>query len=818
VHKPPALAERLVRWLVGGRDADAVSGDLRETFEARGGSGLWYWRQALSCAAVRFSGHRRVLPGLGQDFTHALRTIRKNPGYAVTAMVCLALALGVNTTLFGLLDSVYFRKLPVPDAGRLLIVQRTVNPFVYWSEYLQIRDRLRTVRTTSTLFFSTELTVGPQTFGAIAECVSGSFGEVLQAGTAAGAWFRSDTARDAVLSHAFWKNKLNGDPGVIGREIQLGRSHYGFRVIGIAPPRFQGAFPPFSVDLWIPAAAVATTPKGPPVGVVARLAPGATRAAAEAEFRALDVELRADPRNPRAHDPVTVQPLAGVLWRGGRRTLEPVVKMMALLCGAVLLIACVNVANLLLSRAAVREREIAIRTALGASPWRLFRARLVESMLLAGGATVLGVLGGEAIGRALQWALPSIPDPGFHGLLFAADARVALYSAAAGLAAALLFTFAAGSGSRASRRRIYSSAQVALSLTLLVGTGLLLRAMLRVEQSDPGFARERRLAARVYGNARELAAALERARALPGVEDATIASDLLGPANGGCAALAANETARQTQLNIVDANYFAMMGVPIERGTTFAKTPGVVVNGTLARSLWPGEDPIGKALWTGCDAEERAVVPVIGVARDTTYPLDDGPRAAYYLPRGETPTGHVYSLIVRTAGDPRDWARPLVEALAKVSPELQVFEVRSIEEELRLTFWETRWRAALLGGIGVLAILLAAIGLYGVVACSVAQRTREIGVRMAIGAQPGDVQWMFLGEALRLTAIGVAAGLALSFATVRLMRGFLYGLSPFDPVAFTAASLAWVLIAMLASWWPARRATHVDPLTALKYE
>ena len=814
---PPKLAERLVRWLVGGRDADAVAGDLRETFEARGGGVWWYWRQALSCAAVRFSGHRRVLPGLGHDFTHAFRTIRRNPGYAATAILCLALALGVNTTLFALLDSVYFRRLPVRESDRLLVVQRSTNPFLFWGEYLRIRDRLKTVRTTSTLFFSTEVKAGPQTFGAIAECVSGSFGDVLQAGTAAGEWFRSDTARDTVLSHSFWKNKLNGDPGAIGREILVG--NHAFRVIGIAPPSFRGAFPPFSVDLWVPMGALPSpTANGPPVGVVARLGPGVSRAAAESEFRAIDVELRADPRNPRAHDPVTVEPLAGVLWRGGRRRLEPVVRMMGFLCGAVLLIACVNVANLLLSRAAVREREIAIRTALGASRWRLFRARLAESLLLAGAATVAGLAGGEAIGRALQWALPGIPDPGFHGLAFAADARVALYSAAAGLVAAVLFTFASGSGSRAVRRRIYSAVQVALSLTLLVGTGLLLRAMLRVERIDPGFTREHRLVADVYGNARELAAALERARAIPGVEDATIASDATGPGNGGCAAATAGETPRRTQLNTVDANYFAMMGVPVVRGATFSNAPGVIVNETMARSWWPDQDPVGKSLWTGCDADERALAPVIAVVRDTRDPLDLAPRPAYYLPRRETAPGHVFALIVRTAGDPGEWARPLVNAIASVSADVRVFRVRSIEEELRQSFWETRWRAALLGGIGGLAILLAAIGLYGVVACSVAQRTREIGVRMAVGAQPGDVQWMVLGEALRLTAIGVVVGLALSAATARLLSSFLYGLSPFDPVAFAGAALAWVLIAMLASWWPARRAAHVDPWTALKWD
>jgi putative ABC transport system permease protein len=817
VREPPRFADRLLRWLVGGRDADAVAGDLRETYTARGGGAFWYWKQALSCAAVRFSGHRRVLPGLGQDFTHALRSIRRNPGYAVTAMLCLALALGVNTTLFALLDSLYFRKLPVHDAGRLVLIQRTTTPFCSWREYLEVRDRLRTVRAASTLMFSGEAHLGPRSYGVLAEYVSGNFGEVLQSGISAGRWFASDTEDAVVLSYGFWKSKLNGDPDAVGRRILLERTP--LRIVGIGPATFRGAFPPFASDLWVPTGALQSRgPAGPPVGVIARLVPGATRQSAEAEIRVLDAGLRADPRSARANDPATVQPIAGLLWRRGRRVLQPVVSLMSLLCAAVLLIACVNVANLLLSRAAVRERELAIRTALGASRWRLFRARLAESLVIAGGAAVLGIVAGEAAGRALQAVVPSIPEEGFRGLAFGVDARTALFLVAASALSAFFFTAASGSRGHARRRRIYSVVQVALSLTLLVGTGLLLRAMQRVEKMDPGFAREHRLAIHLYGPASAIRMALDRARSMPGVEEATVARSLLGPDSGGCASASADGPARRTDMNTVEPNYFAMMRVPVLRGAGFTNAPGAIVNETMARAWWPGDDPIGKPLWTGCDAAQRAVIPVVGVVRDTTWALDPATAPAYYLPLGEGGADQPFSLIVRTAGEPYEWSRPLIEALAAVSPDLRVYEAESIADAMRLAFWETRWRAALLGSIGALAILLAAIGLYGVVSCSVAQRTREIGVRMAIGAQPVDVQWMFLGEALRLTAIGVAAGLALSMATVGLLRGFLYGLSPFDSVAFAGASLAWVLIAMLASWWPARRATRVDPLTALKYE
>jgi predicted permease len=364
---------------------------------------------------------------------------------------------------------------------------------------------------------------------------------------------------------------------------------------------------------------------------------------------------------------------------------------------------------------------------------------------------------------------------------------------------------------------VYSIAQVALSLTLLIATGLLLRALQRVERADPGFARDHRLSINLYGPPEAWDGVLQRARAVGGVQDATLAHSALGPAGGGCASLSSLEAPRRIDFNIVEPNYFETMRVPIVRGAGFTDAPGVLVNETMARQWWAGEDPLGKMLWLGCNPAKRTVAPVIGVARDTTRALDADRQPAYYAARRETAGAQSFALIVRTASEPYQWSRPLLDALATV-PDLHIYEVASLEDTISLEFWEMRWQAALLGGLGALAIVLAAIGLYGVVACSVAQRTREIGVRMAIGAQAADVQWMFLGHALRTTTIGVAVGLALSVATARLMRGYLYGLSPFDPVAFAGASLAWLLIAMMASWWPARRATRVDPLTALKYE
>jgi hypothetical protein len=251
-----------------------------------------------------------------------------------------------------------------------------------------------------------------------------------------------------------------------------------------------------------------------------------------------------------------------------------------------------------------------------------------------------------------------------------------------------------------------------------------------------------------------------------------------------------------------------------------AGIPHVIVNQTMARKFWPAEDAVGKTVWLGgCEGEVAKPGAVIGVARDAKYhELNEEPQPLYYLSRHQEPEHSFYSLIVRTAGDPRQWTKPVLDLVRRRAGELIIYDSGTLENAVALSLWEVKCQASLLSALGLLAIVLAAIGVYGVVACSMAQRTREIGVRMALGAAPLDVQWMVLAHGLRVTAIGIALGLLLSAATVRLLRRFLYGLSPFDSLAFAAASLAWILIAMLASWYPARRATGVDPMTALNFE
>ncbi len=847
--EPPEFAEWLLRRLVGGRDADAVAGDLRETFEARGGGRLWYWWQALSCMAMRLSLYRRALPGIGTDFSRAVRRIRRNPGYALTAMFCLALALGVNTTLFGFLDSLYFRRLPVPEAGRIVQIDRKSGDFCTWRGFLGFRDSLRTVRAAAKERSVDPMEVDHTTFMVQVEGVSANYPQVLQLSTTIGTWFRADANSagdpEAVISYRLWQTRFGGDASVVGKRLRILTSY--FRVAGVAPREFTGTFSPLRMDVWVPLPASAKSR----VDLIARLAPGATLTNAAAELGVIGARVRAfSPGDELLHGAVRVQPASGFLSQGGGPLLMPIVKLWSAVAMAVLLIACVNVANLLLSRAAVRRREMALRRSLGASRSRLFRETLTEGLVLTTGGLLLGILFGYWTGSALEWALPSVPFAVYQGLVFGIDWRVALLLALAGILCAVLFSLPPalacsrqnlnlaikGHDSRNSRQReIYSVAQVALSLALLIATGLLVRALQRVQSVDPGFAIDHRLyvnfSAPDRGADKQISASVfanlvQQTRDLPGVKDATLAWGVFPMVGVSCAG-ASRETARKALTNTVDPNYFDVMGIPIVRGSGFspAESPGgmlnVIVNQTMARTLWPEKDVIGRTVWLeGCDGGVPKPATVIGVARDAKYEdLSEEPQPFYYVSRRQDPGGNgFFSLIVRTAGNPGQWTKPVLDFVQRRGGQLIIYDSRTLEDAVARSLWEIKWQASLLAALGLLAIVLAAVGVYGVVACSVAQRTREIGVRMALGAVPSDVQWMVLAHGLRISTIGIAAGLLLSAATVRLLRGFLYGLSPFDPIAFAAAGTAWIVISMLASWYPARRATHVDPMTALNFE
>jgi predicted permease len=483
------------------------------------------------------------------------------------------------------------------------------------------------------------------------------------------------------------------------------------------------------------------------------------------------------------------------------------------------------------------------------------RQGLAESTILALGGAVVGILFGHWTDHALSsWLPASIPQSVLRGIYLEMNWRVAVFTAAVALICAVLFSLApalegssvdllsalktdarSGCGGRSRQRDLYVIAQVALSLVLLIAAGLLLRALQHTAQINPGFATDHRMYVRLFTpepdftperSTRLFTHLLEQARALPGVRDATLSFAVLGFMDGECASADRNSPASHANINVVEPNYFEMMRVPLIRGRNFASYDQphsarvVIVNETMARQRWPGQEAVGKALWLGCgERTPRVSAEVIGVVRDSKYSaLDEDPRPFFYVSRLQVWWNGFFALILQTTGDPHSLVEPLIKLVRTGGPDLRMYELRTFDDLVELSLWRVRWQASLLGAFGLLAIILSVIGLYGVVAYTVAQRTHEIGVRMALGAQKLDVQWMVLAHGLRLTAAGILAGLVSSAAATRFLRSFLYGVNPLDPVAFGSAALVWLLIAMLASYIPAQRAARVDPAISLRYD
>jgi putative ABC transport system permease protein len=786
---------------------------------------------------------------------YAARVIRRQPEYAIIAILCLGLGTGVNSTVFSLLDGIYLRLLPVPHARGVVSIRRSGDSPMFWREYVGLRGNLRVFSgVAASQARGTFMDVGLANFSVVVETVSANYADVLETKPAAGRWFLpADELPGAepavVISVRLWTARFHRERDVIGRTVRIERQWY--RVIGVAASDFRGTSPPMDVDAWLP---LVTFPifqaqlrdasaAGPTVALVGRVAPGQTVQAAAAEMAAVDGQA----------GPLTVGVFRGIVSTGSRRSMRSIAMLLLAVVLVVLLIASVNVANLLLSRAVVRRREMAVRRALGASRSRLVRQCLAESSLLAAGGAAVGIVFGYWTDRALSTWLPaSIPESVFRGIYLEMNWRVAGFTAIVAVLCAVFFSLAPalegssvdlcsalktdislGRTRRWPQRDVYVMAQVTLSLVLLIGAALLLRALERTSHVDPGFATDRRIYIRLFtpepdftpdSSTRLFTRLLNEARTLPGVRDATLSFDVLGFMDGECATVDRGSPPTRAAINVVEPNYFQMMHVPLLRGRNFVGYDRpetgrvVIVNETMARRRWPGQDAIGKTLWLGCGgAEPRVRAQVIAVARDSKYgALDEEPRPFFYVSRLQVWWNGFFALIVETSGDPHAITESLIRLARTGGPNLRIYEVKTFDELLTQSLWGIRWQTNLLAAFGLLAMVLSAVGLYGVVAYAAAQRTGEIGIRMALGAQRRDVQWMVLAHALRLTVTGILAGLVVSSALMRLLRSYLYGVEPSDPVAFGAAALAWLLIAVLASYVPARRAARIDPAISLR--
>lgn len=787
------------------------------------------------------------------DLRLALRLLRKSPGFTFSAVLCLALGIGVNASIFSLLDAVYLRPLPVGNADRVVVLSRSGDPLFSYAEYRGLADRSRSLaglaasepEESDLSFEGNAALIG-------AEPVSGSYAAVLGARTLLGRWFDGEDEPAAVISYNAWQRLFHSDPHVLGKVVRS-ESHT-YTVIGVAPPEFGGIYIPLRIDLWVPfrfwAGENAARMR---VMVFGTLKRGVTVSQASAELNAIATELRReDPAMAKsAAAPLALELVRGVPSPVSRHLAMPVVILLMTVVSLVLVIACVNVGNLLLARGMGRQREVAVRLALGASRARVLRQLMTENLALglAGGAA--GVFVGYAGNRLLYAAIPALPFGEMLRFDLPLDLRVLLYSGLIALLTSLLFgllpawqgsrnDLAASlkgggfTGGRLRLRLVTLTAQITLSLVLLLTAGLFARATLRFRNTDPGFATGNRLFAPVFVPQPQFTAAsgraffdqtLNRLRLLAGVRGAALTTRLPLYAAGmesSCVARDTNRPAPATTMT-VGTGYLNTMRIALLEGRDFNAAdqpdgpPVAIVNQTLARRLWPNESATGRSLLFGCD--HARIVKVVGVARDSRIrSLNEVALPHVYLPFSQAYYGGVVFIVIETAGDPGSVSESVRKTLVSSHPDFRTYGVKRLSESLDASFWQVRFEVWVLGILGTLALVLAAVGMYGVTAYHVTARTREIGIRMAMGAQRADVFRLVIGQGMRVTLAGIAAGLILSAMAARLLANLLYGVSPTDAATWASAVAVWLIAAPLACWFPARRATRVEPVLALRQD
>jgi len=816
------------------------------------------------------------------DLRYCLRSLARTPGFTATVILTLALGIGANTAIFSIVDAVLLRPLPFPQPEQLVRVIDNA-PGVNARDIGMSPPELADLQDRSGIFESVSgvwpidgnSTGGGQPERIEALAISFNYFELLGIKPALGRLIESSDRTNGfgdacVISYDFWQRNFAGDPHVLGKTVHEDGDAYS--IVGVAPKAFRhpGRTLSTDVDMW-----AATTFSGDPFpahplrsnnyipGVIARLKPGLGVVQAQQRLDAFVAQLRAEyPRDyrPETRFSIQLEPLKDALT-GNVRTL---LLMLLGAVGMMLLIGCVNIANLLLARAAGRQREIAVRQAMGASRWRLIRQMLVESLLLAFAAGFAGVIGAAASLRLLLELAPSrLPRLAEVGI----DARVLVFSVAIcvftgvsfGLAPALQTPASelasrlreAGRGGGSSRRQAFATAalvtaEFAICLILMAGAGLLVRSFWSLTHANPGFDPHNAMVARIwlpqpnnprndpYARVQDRAVfireTLRRARTLPGVTSAAMSTSFPMGTRGvpnpvtveGRAASNGDSTLAETVS--VSPDYFRVLGAPQVEGRDFSDLDQLgsalvgEVDRTAAARFWPGESPVGKRIKLGRQQSTNPWVTIVGVVGDIRHDGMDADRVPHlYLSLWQR-AGKVLALEVRTAGSPSGLAEPLRREIQAVDPNLPVFGIETFDRLIETSLARYRFSAQLMAAFAVLALLLAALGAYGVLAYFVGQRTREIGVRMALGAKAGSVVRMVAVQGMRPAMFGTAIGLAASLLLGRVLATLLYGVSVTDPLVFVAAPAALLATAIAACAIPARRATRIDPLEALRYE
>jgi putative ABC transport system permease protein len=804
-----------------------------------------------------------------QDLRYGLRVLAKSPGFTVIAVLTLTLGIGATAAIFSVVDAVLLRSLPYREPERLVSVFEDLTQvgfprntpstgnYAEWKKQRQIFEDLAAMRDYSYDLSSTN--GEPEKLEGVG--VTRNFFSILGTKPALGRVFSAEEDRPgaphvALISHRLWKRRFGGDPKSIGREILLNNKK--FTILGIMPAGFS--FPSADTNIWTP---VAFTPEqladfgSHYLTVVGRLRAGVSLRKANAELLVLARRMGWEhPDDDAGISRFFAEPLQDSYTRDVRRGL--IVLMGAV--GCILLIACANIANLLLSRAISRKREIGVRTALGASRGRILRQLLTESALLAMGGGMLGIL---LANWCFNFLKNLIPEDLAATVSLKLDFRVLGFAVLISLASSFLFGLApalqvskidlndvlkeGGRGSVGTRRRslrdLFVVGEVALSLVLLVGSGLLLESLSNLRGLDPGFRADHVLTMRLivpdtkYNDFAKrtdfFQRVLERVKALPDVNTAGFTSALPLTWSGGTNTFTPEAMALQHGVTydandrVVTPGYFKAMRIPLRRGRMLNDADGkdapfvAMINETMARKFWPNQDALGKRFKDAGPEENAPWVRIVGIIGDVRQmSLNEPPRQEMYFPYWQAKDNWMVprDLVIRTKGDPQSLAGAARRAVWSIDRDQPVSNVMTLDDLLDQDVAQRRVQAMLLGALAGLALILACVGIYGVLSYLVTQRTQEIGVRVALGADAADVFRTVAGQGMGLTAIGIGIGLSASLLVSRLLVSLLFGVNATDPLTYLGSVGIFTAVALLACYIPARRASKVDPMVALRYE
>ena len=814
-----------------------------------------------------------------KDLRYAIRMLTKTPAVTCVAIVTLALGIGANTAIFSGVSAFILREIPVPEANRLVRPVEIgenggAEDEISYPDFVEYRNQ-----STSFTGLSGEdmlqVAIDTQDQNDViwGQAVSGNYFDIMQIQPLMGRAFlpEEDGAPGAhpvvVLGHSLWERRLGSDPNIVGKKLRLNNRPYD--VIGVAPKFFKGSKFGLSMDFWVPIAMVEelrgvtgwlNSRDSHWMNAIGRLKPGVSLAQATAEMNAISSRLNQlypDDRASATQARVLTEAdgrwgNAGVVFKSGSGVAMAIV-------GLILLIACANVANLLLARAAARRKEIGIRMALGASRSRLIRQLLTESLILSVAGGGLGLLLAYWITHLMEGFIPIIQYNIIENF-FALDSRALLFTFVVAVGSGLVFGLAPAWNSsnpdivpvlkggsdvrqrktrRLTLRNTLVVAQVALSLVVLVCGGLFIKSFRRAQQMDPGFETRDVLLATLnpqlvgYDNERArnfYEQAVARVSGIPGIAGAGVArliplgdsSNSTGPVLKEGEVLQRGSTGRSIGTNVVSPGYFNALRIDFLDGRNFDERDKleaqkvVVINQHMAEQLWQGESAIGKRIFLGTD--DHAGLEVIGVVKTGKYRnLAEDPRSFMYFPVTQRRPG-IMTLVARTNGDPRNFAGAIRHEMQMLDRTVPLSSVKTMPEHMTWPLWGPNMAASLSLGFGLVALLLSSVGLYSVMAYVVSQRTKEVGIRMALGASRKDVLRMITSQGMRLALIGAVIGLALALALAKVVSSLLIGISGYDLTTFVVVSALLAAVAFVASLLPARRATKVDPLIALRYE